>query len=300
VPDADLARIKLRSNALGHLLLELRRHEGRTQVLPPVLDRPAQVRQHMRDAARAARQVQVHEGTHHCPAQPRALRNRRVDVGHRGHALVDQMEGLAPKRRLQPVGNVPLDLALHVDRPLADGGVEGHCTLDGVGRGALAADHFHQRNQVRRIEGMPQHHAIRMRAARLHAADRQPRGAGGQDRVQRRGGVHAAEQIDLEIQALGAVFLHEVRVAQGVFQRSVKAQPLHRGALRQPEALQRGPVLRHGLAQPRLRARGRVGGIDVQTLREEPGGPAGADHAGADHRDAPDGRGHLRHLRTRP
>ena len=35
-------------------------------------------------------------------------------------------------------------------------------------------------------------------------------------------------------------------------------------------------------------------------LREEPGGPAGADHAGADHRDASDGRAHVRHLRTRP
>ena len=215
------------------------------------------------------------------------MRDRGVDVGHRGHALLDQVEGLAPQRGLQPVRDVALDLALHVDRPLADGRVEGQGAFDGVGRGELAADHFHQRDQVRRVERMAQHHALRVRAARLHAADRQARGARGQDRIGRRGRVHAAEQLDLEVHALGAVLLHEVGHRDCVLQAVVEAQPVDRGARGQPEALERGPVLRHRLAQPFLGAGRGVGRVDVEALREKVGGPARADHAGADHRDAP-------------
>ncbi|MNT04737.1 hypothetical protein D3C72_1393280 [compost metagenome] len=214
------------------------------------------------------------------------MRDGGVDVGHARHALVDEVKRFAPQRGLQPVRDVAFHLALHVDRPLADGGIEGHRAGDGVGRGLLAADHLDQRDQVRRVERMPQHHALRVHAARLHAADRQARRARREDGLRRRGGVHAAEQVDLEVHALGAVLLHEVGHGHGVFQAVVKAQAADRGALGQAEAFQRRPVLRHGGAQPVFGAGRGVGRVHVEPVREEMRGPAGADHAGADDGDA--------------
>ncbi|MCY1361119.1 hypothetical protein D9M69_477760 [compost metagenome] len=244
------------------------------------------MRQQVLDAARAAREVQVHERPHHGPAQAGAVRDGGVDVGHARHAFVDEVKRLAPQGSLQPVRDVAFHLALHVDRPLADGRIERHRAGDDLGRGLRTADHFDQRDQVRRIERMPQHHALRMYAARLHAADRQARRTRREDGLGRCRRVHAAEQVDLEIHALGAVLLHEVGHGHGVFQAVVKAQAIDRSALGQAEALQRRPVLRHGGTQPVFGAGRGVGRVHVEPVREEVRGPARADHAGADDGDA--------------
>ena len=84
--------------------------------------------------------------------KPRPLRDGGVDVFHGGHALAHQVEGLAPQSGLQAVGNVPFDLAPYLDGTLADMGIERHRISHRLGRGALAAAHFDQRDHVRRIE----------------------------------------------------------------------------------------------------------------------------------------------------
>ena len=198
------------------------------------------------------------------------------------------MKSLAPQRGLQPVGDVALDLALHMNRPLADARVERHCLRDGrVGR-LRAADDLDERNQMRRVERMTQHHAFRMPALGLHRADRQPRRTRCEHHVGRRGRVHAAEQVALEVEPLGAVLLHEVGIGQRGFELRMKAQPRGRCAVGQAKALQRRPVLRNGGLQARFGARRRIERVDIETLREKVRSPARADDAGRDDRDATD------------
>ena len=48
------------------------------------------------DAALAAREMEDQDRTHERPAQTRAIGDRRVDIGHAGDALIDEMHGLAP------------------------------------------------------------------------------------------------------------------------------------------------------------------------------------------------------------
>ena len=73
---------------------------------------------------------------------------------------------------------------------------------------------------------MPDDAAFGMFATGLHHAHREARRTGRNDRVGWCCGVHVSEQLNLEIFPLGAVFLHEVRVAQRLLQVGSKAKPL--------------------------------------------------------------------------
>ena len=68
----------------------------------------------------------------------------------------------------------------------------------------------------------------------------------------------------------------------------LEAQAVDRCAPGEADPGQRRPEAGHQRVQPRFRTRRRIGGDDVEAAAEEQGGPAGADHAGADHRDAAD------------
>jgi len=112
--------------------------------------------------------------THQRPAQPGTLADRGVDVGDAGDPGGDEMDGFAPQRSLQAVGNVPGDLAADVDRALADAGIKFHRPLNRSGGGLRAADHLDQRDQVWRVERVADDDAFGMAAGRHQTADQQP------------------------------------------------------------------------------------------------------------------------------
>ena len=123
------------------------------------------------------------------------------------------MEGFLPQRRLQPVGDVAEHLLTELDRMLADRAIEGETPLDRLGRGRVAAGHLDQWDQMRRVERMAEHDALGMMGTGiLELADGDAGGAGRQDRVRGRRGIQPAKQIALQVQALGSVLLHKLRV----------------------------------------------------------------------------------------
>src|SRR5258708_36768091 len=71
--------------------------------------------QHMRDAAGAAGKVKIQERTEQCPTQAGAVGDGGVDLADRHDPLADEVEGFAPQRGLQAVGNVSLDLPPRLD-----------------------------------------------------------------------------------------------------------------------------------------------------------------------------------------
>ena len=112
------------------------------------------------DSAGAATDVPLQALTHDAPANSRSVADGSVGVLDTQHVLLDQVEHLAVERRLQSVRHVPGQLLAQKDRFLADRRIELHRLLDGLGRCLAAADHFHQRNDVRRIERMPDEHTL--------------------------------------------------------------------------------------------------------------------------------------------
>ena len=216
-----------------------------------------------------------------------------VDVGDGGDALLHEVERLLPEGRLQAVGDVAFGLAAQADGMLADGAVEGHGAIDGVGRGPDAADDLHKRDEVRRVEGVAEDDAPGVGAAGLDVADEEGAGAGGEDGVGGGGGVECGEQRLFEVEPFGTVLLDEVGPGDGGF-----------GACREHQVPGgRGRVLRHhgGPECLDLGAEGgfgagcRVEGGDVEAAAEEECGPARADDAGADDGDGADGRRTVRH-----
>ena len=102
---------------------------------------------------------------------------RGIDVGDAGDTAGEEMDGLAPQRGLQAVGDMPRDLAADVDRPLADARIKGDRPIDRGRRRLCAADHLDQRDQVRRVERMADDNALGMAAGRHETADQEPRRA---------------------------------------------------------------------------------------------------------------------------
>jgi hypothetical protein len=70
-------------------------------------------------------------------------------------AILDQPQRFAPDRFQQAVGDKGLDFLFHVQGMHAERVVNLACALDGIRRGFFAADQFHQRQQVNRVERMP-------------------------------------------------------------------------------------------------------------------------------------------------
>src|ERR1017187_10995130 len=93
-------------------------------------------------------------------------------------------------------------LAVDKDRLLADGRVERQCTLNSFARGELTAHHFHQRNQVWRIERMSKKDAFGMFGSVLNLTDQDARRTRNDQRTDR--------GCALELSDLRAILLNEV------------------------------------------------------------------------------------------
>ena len=171
----------------------------------------------------AAGQMKGETGAHEGPAQPRPIDDRIVNLVGAGHAIGHHVQGLAPDRLLQAIGDIALDLAAHPQRLHTEAPIEGDGAIDGPGVAGLATQHLHQGQQVDRIEGMADHHPPRHTAVRLNAARQQSRGTGGDDHLWRRRGIDALVQGALQVLALGRGLLDEIRLAHGLFQIHLEA-----------------------------------------------------------------------------
>src|SRR3984957_12171823 len=162
--------------------------------------------------------MQVHERAKQRPAQSWPMRDRGVDVSDAGDTGLHEVERLLPQRCLQAVGDVARDLSAQMDRVLAYRAIEVQRSLDRIQRSLFAAAHLDEWNEVRRVERMAEHDALRVaRTCVLELADRDRRRARGQQRVGWRGLVEAAEEISLDVEPLGAILLREAGVGDRVF-----------------------------------------------------------------------------------
>ena len=109
----------------------------------------------------AARDPVGQERAHVGPAQPCSVADRIVDLRDGGNVVVDQPERLAPERLEEPVGHEPVDLRpdvqwMHADRP-----VDGCGALERRRVGLPAAADLDQREQVDRVERVPDDKPLR-------------------------------------------------------------------------------------------------------------------------------------------
>jgi len=111
--------------------------------------------------ARPSANVPLKARPHHAPTQPRAVAHRDVGVGRADNSLFNEIENLSVHRRLQPVGDMPGERLEQVDGLLPDRAIELHGPVDRLRRRLGSADHFDQRNDVGRIERVPDYTALR-------------------------------------------------------------------------------------------------------------------------------------------
>ena len=78
-----------------------------------------------------------------------------VDLLERRLVVRDHVQHLAPDGLLQPVGDERRHLAAEPHHLLALLGVEGRGAVDGLSARLLAADDLDERDQVRRVERVP-------------------------------------------------------------------------------------------------------------------------------------------------
>ena len=280
-----MRRGSLASNAATRRSITVGREIGPAEVVPPGLDARADVLEQMAQAALAAGQVVQHVRPHDRPAQPRPVGDRGVDVLDAGHTLERQVDRLAIERHLHAVGDVAQHLAADRDRPLADRAVEGRGPLEHRPRGRAAADQLDQRHQVRRVERVCHQVALGPDPAGLQVARQQAGRARGDDRIAAQPLLHAREQGLLGGEVLGPALLDEGRASRGRGRVGMKAQALGIGPLGEAQPDHRRPGAGDEVAHLALDVRRRIVDRDLEAVRQEQGRPAGADRAGADHRD---------------
>jgi hypothetical protein len=117
--------------------------------------RQSQVLQRTGDAANSSGQMQIKKWAERRPTQAGTMSDRSIHVFNRSDPLLHQIESLLLKGRLKTIGDMTADITPDMNRPLAYLLIEGQRLLDRNLRGQTAADHFHQRDQMRRLNGCP-------------------------------------------------------------------------------------------------------------------------------------------------
>jgi len=148
---------------------------------------------------------------------------------------------------------------------------------------------------MRRVEGVADDAAPGMTAGSLQIADQQTRGARGDDDVRGEHRIELAEQLDFGVLALGTAFLDEIGARHGRERVADEGETVGRGAGGEAEPAQHGPGFGDVTTHEGLALRRRIARRHIEPARQEIGRPAGADRAGADHRDPPHACDCLRH-----
>src|SRR3984885_16256542 len=118
------------------------------------------------DTALAASKMEEQVWSHEAPTQSRSPAHRCIRVRDAEYALVDQVHNFAIEGSLQTVRDMADHFLLHVNRSLANRGIERHRTLDCLSRCLFATDDLNQRNEGGRMKGMSDHAALGMFALR--------------------------------------------------------------------------------------------------------------------------------------
>ncbi len=125
------------------------------------------------------------------------------------------------------------DFLVEADRLLTNRRIERHRLIDGLGRRPGATDDFHQRDHMRRIEGVTDDTPFGVLARGLHHRHGQTRGARGDNRIDRRSLIEVSEQLDLEVRTLRAVFLNEICIGHSLLHVGGEFEILSRRVLGQ-------------------------------------------------------------------
>ncbi|EEF23085.1 conserved hypothetical protein, partial [Ricinus communis] len=197
----------------------------------------------MRKAAIAAAQMKRQEGSVGGPADTERLGHDAVEVGGRDHALAHQIDAFAENRRLQAICDESVDFLAYFQRTLAERAIEVERSVDQCAGCLRIRHHLDERQQMRRIERMPDDET----AGRLHLAGLNRSGNARTGRkeqaMRRRGPFDGCPESGLEVGAFRAVLLNEIRVGNGVGKIGLERELLKCGAHVVAERLQS----RHGL-----------------------------------------------------
>ena len=186
----------------------------------------AELRHEVAHARIAACQGVGQEGAHERPAQACAKADRIVDFAGGGHPVVDQVQGLAPQRFEQTVGDKTRHFLAHVQRTHAQGFIHLDRRVYGLGCRVLAADDFNQWQQVNRVEWMADHAAFGVDGAFVKFAGQQAGSAGADQGIGLGCGADLAVQVQLQVQTLRGAFLDEVSITHTFFDGRDKAQTI--------------------------------------------------------------------------
>jgi hypothetical protein len=151
--------------------------------------------------------------------------------------------------------------------------------------GDRGVDLLDQRDQVGRVERVPDDEAGRIGRRRRHLAQREARGGGGDHHVLAGRGHEVGEERALELEILRRALLDEPGPVAGLRHRSRHPQPRPVGAVVETRLHQGRPGRVDGAPQRRLGVGSRIPRHDVEPAGQEVRGPPAADHAGADARD---------------
>ena len=170
----DGATPGLLEHTRGNRSLQFGRDFRIAQGLPHAAQRVHEVFHEVLDPTRAAAEVPLQTGSHHSPAESRSPAHGIVRIRNAQHALRNEVGDLAVEGRLQAVPDMTIQFLVQSNGLLADRGIEGHCSLDRFRRRFGSANDFHERDDVRRVEGVPDEDTLGVLALRLHDARRDP------------------------------------------------------------------------------------------------------------------------------
>ena len=122
-------------------------------------------------------------------------------------------------------------------------------------------------------------------AIRLDACRQQPGRTGSDDYIFRACRIQLCVQPAFEVFGFRGVLLNKIDAGAKLAQIPGECQVILHARGLQSELCQRGFCVVDFLPQQPLRIRGGIGGDDMQSTRQTPGGPAGADDPGSDDTD---------------
>ena len=273
---------QLVAGALDHVVDQLVGQLRCWQVGPRQLQRRTELRHEVPHARITACQGIGEEGAHERPAQPGAKANGVVDFAGGRHAVIDQVQRLAPQRFEQAVGDKTGDFLAHMQRAHTEGFIHLDRGLDRFRRGVLAAHHFHQRQQIDRVERVADDTAFRVSRTLVELARQQPGGTRADQCIGLGRCADLAVQLQFQLQAFRGAFLDEVGVFHAFFNGGHKAQAVLRCAGCEALFFQGAPGIGDAFAQRRFGTRRGVPGDHIEAMRQGAGHPAAADDTAAE------------------
>ena len=198
------------------------------------------------------------------------------------------MEGLAPHRLEEAVGDEGVDFrveheGVHADRPVKGGGP----VLRFGGR-RFAPDHLDEGEQIDGNEGVADEDPLGRRAAPLEPAREEARGRGGDDRFAGRGPARGREEGALHLLALGHALLDQGGARDRLFDARHDLDAPGGDGRREGEPGVGAGRVRKGLVEPGPGVRVRVVDADVDAVHREPRRPPRSDDPGPEEGDPPE------------